>query len=460
MNKFILVILVIIVLFGAAMLKLGNLGVNQNVDTSPVATASCLDSGAPDKSKIVVYNSANYDLIKADAQVLEDYKFKEMQKVSATADGKGIYTMGSNFFGQASSSDLIFVLKNTEIKSPYLFDIYLKEGIDIPDYIKNCKSTGGQITIVGGEAVNNVFPPTAFNRKQIIGNYDPQTSPGYVYDKNKITKDEVLKLTGVVENGALFVKSKNANLPLYFHMGTSYLVDGNAAYEYLPSATEIDLSGQGEKSLQLKKIVFVTTPAYSWWTPSCKPAIYLYPKTVQATNVKVATKGVFTLTIPKYQEKGWDVIANPSGLILSNNKQYQYLYYESKIPNNLIDKPKQGYVVKKEAMPALLGSVLPKLGLNEKETGEFKDYWEKKIPDSPYYFVGIMNQDSINKMEPLDITPKPDTLIRVRLFFEKLNQEMEVEEPKISLPKRSGFTVVEWGGMMQTNKGDPFVCSQ
>jgi hypothetical protein len=462
MNKFVLAIFAIIVVLGASMVGISNLQVKQNTDAEPVATASCLNEGAPDTTKLIVYNSTNYNLIKSDAKVVEESKFRgEMKQVSTTADGKGIYIMtGSNYFGEPSSADLIFVLKNTEIKAPYNFDIYLKDGVAIPDYIKNCKSTGGQITIVGGEAASDSFPPTAFNRKQIIGSYDVETALGYVYNQNKTTKEAILKLNGVKSNGELFLKTKNKNLPLYLHMGISYLVDNEDAYEYLPSATEIDLSGRGEQSLQLKKIVFVSTPTYSWWTPACKPAIYLYPQETQNVNVKVNTKGIFTLTIPAYPQNGWDVIANPNGEVKFSNKTYPYLYYESKIPQELIESPKTGFVVKKGELPGLFDDILPKLGLNKKESGEFKDYWKKVLPDFPYYFVGVMSQSSIDEIEPLDISPKPDTLIRVRLFFEGLKQKTSVEKPEILLPKRSGFTVVEWGGMVKTDKNNPFVCSQ
>jgi len=111
-------------------------------------------------------------------------------------------------------------------------------------------------------------------------------------------------------------------------------------------------------------------------------------------------------------------------------------------------------------LPSFFDEVLPKLGLNAKESKEFKEYWLKALPKSPYYFIGIMPQEQLNQNEPLTITPKEDTLIRVRLYFEAQDTLTSVQEPTIQTPQRSGFTVVDWGGMVKNDKNHPFTCLQ
>ncbi len=98
--------------------------------------------------------------------------------------------------------------------------------------------------------------------------------------------------------------------------------------------------------------------------------------------------------------------------------------------------------------------------MNEKETAEFKDYWLKALPQSPYYFIGLIPQNELNTLEPLQITPKEDTLIRVRLYFEALDKYKIVKAPQIRTPQRTGFTVVDWGGMVKNDKDHPFTCLQ
>ena len=47
---------------------------------------------------------------------------------------------------------------------------------------------------------------------------------------------------------------------------------------------------------------------------------------------------------------------------------------------------------------------------------------------------------------PLEITPVPDTVIRVVMEWKGLNKYVEIPQQKLTTPQRNGFTVVEWGG--------------
>lgn len=203
-----------------------------------------------------------------------------------------------------------------------------------------------------------------------------------------------------------------------------------------------------------------------WLSPFCKPAIYLYPEKETNINVKIASKGQISLTIPNYPNNGWQVTAYPNGKIIDNNKTFDYLYYEAKIPNDLIDnKTNQGYVVKYEELEQTLKDLLIKLGLNEKEKKDFIEYWLKVLPSSNYYFVGIVPEKTLNDISPLSISPKPDTIIRVALYFKPLDSDsigvdkkVQVSEPNFQEIKRKGFTVVEWGGLFKTDENHPFTC--
>jgi hypothetical protein len=79
---------------------------------------------------------------------------------------------------------------------------------------------------------------------------------------------------------------------------------------------------------------------------------------------------------------------------------------------------------------------------------------------SDYYFIGIIPQEQLNENEPLIITPTENTMIRVRLYFEALERPKLVEQPILQTPTRSGFTVVDWGGMVKQDTNHPFTCLQ
>lgn len=240
-------------------------------------------------------------------------------------------------------------------------------------------------------------------------------------------------------------------------------------------------------SKQLQLEWFLLDKAQGAWGTHCKPAVYLYPPQKSLINVKVFPKGDLTYTEPVYDKaRGWLVEAYPDGSIfdltkqesriMNQGKKYDYLYYESKLLDSEIKKPQEGWVVKGseilkqesrskdqetlKSMNQLFDEVLPKLGLNEREKADFEDYWLSKLPESPYYFVGLVDKSQRDYLERLSVTPEPETSIRFSLYFEMLDQPKFVKEPVIKTPKREGFTLVDWGGMIKLHPGTEFTCSQ
>lgn len=201
-----------------------------------------------------------------------------------------------------------------------------------------------------------------------------------------------------------------------------------------------------------------TTTITSWLSPFCKPAIYLYPEKETQVSVQVHPAGKFTYTNPLYPQNGWTVTASPDGSITSSSKLFPYLYYEADIPSLLIEKPQNGYVVSKDKIKMFLSNLLPELGLNEKESSEMSTYWGTALPASPYYFIGIIPENTLESIAPLSILPQPSTVIRISLYFQPLEQEITVSPPVITPRTRNGFTVVEWGGVVKTDK--QFMCLQ
>ena len=49
-------------------------------------------------------------------------------------------------------------------------------------------------------------------------------------------------------------------------------------------------------------------------------------------------------------------------------------------------------------------------------------------------------------MAKLEITPNPDSVLRVFMVYKPLEEKNEIEEPVLESFDRNGFTVVEWGG--------------
>ncbi|MDD4611186.1 MAG: hypothetical protein PHU73_04535, partial [Patescibacteria group bacterium] len=178
-----------------------------------------------------------------------------------------------------------------------------------------------------------------------------------------------------------------------------------------------------------------------------KPVIYLYPEKTTDVKVEVAPSGGFTKTEPVYNN-GWVVKAEPNGNLYNyaNKQIYPYLFWEGKAYN--YQMPNSGFVVKKEEVKKFLEEKLAKLGLIKKEYDEFIDFWAPKMQEKPYYFITFVPQEEFDKIAPLSVNPKPDTIIRVFMDFQGLDNFVRVPEQKIVTPERNGFTVVEWGGAL------------
>ena len=61
------------------------------------------------------------------------------------------------------------------------------------------------------------------------------------------------------------------------------------------------------------------------------------------------------------------------------------------------------------------------------------------------YFELTKERDKFNK---LNITPKPDSLLRVAIHVKKVDGPTYIKEEKLETFKRKGFVAVEWGGVI------------
>lgn len=179
-----------------------------------------------------------------------------------------------------------------------------------------------------------------------------------------------------------------------------------------------------------------------------KPVIYLYPTKKTDVKVQVTPNGGFSVTDPIYGKDGWRVSADPQSNLYNytDGKNYPYLFWEGKAI--FYQRPTEGFVVARENVDSFLSEKLAKLGLLPKEIKDFKEFWVPKFTEKPYYFITFLPKSDFDKLAPLNVSPKPQTVIRVFMDYQGLDAPINVVEPKIVTPKRVGFTVVEWGGAL------------
>lgn len=180
-------------------------------------------------------------------------------------------------------------------------------------------------------------------------------------------------------------------------------------------------------------------------TFAAKPIIYIYPENETEVSVKLGNPDKITCSYPKYEGE-WSVKASPNGDLvdLKTGRNLYSLYWEGINTNS--SKIKDGFVVKGEDTAKFLEEKLEILGLNEREAEEFIIYWLPKMEKNNYNYIRFETIEEINENMPLEINPKPDTLIRVMMDFKGLRKPIDIETQILEKAERNGYTVVEWGG--------------
>jgi len=189
---------------------------------------------------------------------------------------------------------------------------------------------------------------------------------------------------------------------------------------------------------------------YSALAECGKPVIYLYPEI--ETDVKVQVGAKVRISEPDYGE-GWKVTANSDGKIInSDGAEYGNLYWEG-LGHGDYPAITEGRIVKGENIEVELKHDLAALGLNKKESADFMEFWLDKMPKTPYIRLTWLDTAEMNELAPLAIQPRPDTVKRIFLDFAGQNTtETKLAPQKLNGFARTGFTVVEWGGLLIGNR--------
>lgn len=359
---------------------------------------------------------------------------------------------------------------NKTIADGDLFNIYIQRNPD-PDSYFICGSIPFDLRADPGDALMSTAATEGEAPKIAVGGNEASLSlvstapPGDI--ENVPTRKKIDTVTVTLPDGS------NKEYDVWVNLLKAFSPDEGEAYylvekNFLPNSNGFTMNTpylkyiitvkiipfEGHDGLQLQTFKLIPTPALKWWDiylPESKPVVYLYPE--ERTQIKVEVKpakGFITVSDPLYPKEGWNVVADQNSAITYKNATYPYLYYETEVAG--YDIPLKGYVFEKKNIKENLKTLVEQLGLKGSETKDFVDYWVKRFEkdvNSNYIFTGVISESEQDMVVPLKITPRPDTVIRVRLYF----KEVEIPYSPVApvLPKeegRKGFTVVEWGGIL------------
>ena len=177
-----------------------------------------------------------------------------------------------------------------------------------------------------------------------------------------------------------------------------------------------------------------------------KPVIYLYPEKETDVHVEVElTEADLATTYPKYNN-GWDIVAKPDGSLVNkaDGTHHRYLFWDAVNCRTAYDFSK-GFCVAGSDTESFLKEKLSYMGLSEDEMNEFIVYWLPLMEHNEYNLISFQSEKYTDSAK-LNITPAPDSMLRVFMTYVPLEEAVDIEPQELSTFERNGFTVVEWGG--------------
>lgn len=286
----------------------------------------------------------------------------------------------------------------------------------------------------------------------------------YFYEED-VTSDQLIK-TGETEEGEAFYVAKGAMEDATEESGASaaqiYVAESYESYSsYGEARAQYDETTEAPMTFQeytaLPGVVFWEDPLGRWVAlihndaklpAECgKPVIYLYPEETMDVHVQVDVDE-FTVTVPDYGEEGWFVNATPDSEIYNyaDGETYPYLFWEAHDYD--IMEVDSGFVIAREEVPGFLDESLDVMGFTAQEKADFVEFWEPNMlaNEEPYFYITFLGTREFDPIAPLTVYPEPDCVIRVFMYYDPIDQYVDVRPQELVAAPRYGFTLFEWGG--------------
>ena len=190
-----------------------------------------------------------------------------------------------------------------------------------------------------------------------------------------------------------------------------------------------------------------TTRTVAYPEMPAKPVIYLYPEEETDVHVELElTEADLRTTYPKY-DNGWDVTAYPDGTLVNqaDGSRHRYLFWDAENCSTRFDFS-AGFCVAGSDTERFLKEKLTYMGLTEEEMNEFIVYWLPLMEHHAYNLIAFQG-DAYTNSAKLTVTPAPDSECRIFMAYIPLEDAVEIAPQQLETFERTGFSVVEWGGV-------------
>ena len=374
-------------------------------------------------------------------------------------------------------------------------DVYVRDrvGLTFSYQFRSVESHDRALSETAGQPVN--YPSLAYQyfykKSDFTSNASTYENYGQVliygcasptassYVLKNIQESDLVKIARTARGVDLYA-FKDKNFPL--NRG-EYYAKVLAAGQWFKDVNKVDPPGQSQYAANSPVLVF-KDPWDRWiglgevdylLAGGCgKPVIYLYPQKPTEVKVQFVRPMNLSLAIPALAGQ-WDVLASPDGKLLDLKPQatdcskldftekglgyaeagcrsgvYPYLFWAGQAMG---DYPKAdgGWVVPQSELAVFLEQRLSEIGLNKKERQDMAEYWVPELlaKGAPYYRMAFFQTAQMNDFVPMQVSPRPDTVIRVFLDWAPLTSKplLPPKAQALRFIARQGFTLVEWGGL-------------
>ncbi|MCL5439075.1 MAG: hypothetical protein M1268_03745 [Patescibacteria group bacterium] len=223
-------------------------------------------------------------------------------------------------------------------------------------------------------------------------------------------------------------------------------------------AVFLPLFYSGELNQYLGREITSATVAWSPWSdPSgCpmrltfeSPTLFIYGNTGSKVSLAINSSVIY-IDPPVLSNKFSIRVLDKEGKIVINNQfERNYIYYEYDKSKVSFNKPNNGWVIEKNKISQFVKEkISPSLKLTklEEERTIFEINNAAIDIQSQYIFVGLIDQNEISSKLPLDIKPKPETLLRFHFSVGKASKIDKFNPPNLTPVDRSlGSLIVEFG---------------
>ncbi len=183
--------------------------------------------------------------------------------------------------------------------------------------------------------------------------------------------------------------------------------------------------------------------------PVYKPNIYVYSESDSTAKIHIYPSAWITASIPTYEEgPGWTAEVVDGSLNGTND----FLFYEAIVPH--VDfQVARGWKISQSNLAADLEQMLVPYQFNAKEKADFLAFWVPMLTGSEDFIAYPQDNAIVDLLMPVRVEPSPDKIYRVWFYFVPAGNEgageVPVQVPETIIPiDHSGYSVVEWGGMV------------